>query len=85
MDPTLDDCNEALDWIEDTFDLGKDFRIRIREVDGVHYIALTCFRGRSPSASEICSPDGWAMEAWTRDEDGYWKSAIYRVREDEER
>gem|GEM_PF-4671929 len=34
MNPTLDDCNDVLDWIDEKFDPGKRLSCRIREIDG---------------------------------------------------
>jgi len=78
MDPTLDDCNELLDWLEEQFDLDRKLRIRIRELNGVHFVQLSWNRAKRPEAHELYPPKGWLIERWLIDEDGVWQSALYR-------
>ena len=46
MNPTLEDCNDVLDWIDNNFDFGKELRARVREADDSFFVMLT-WRGTS--------------------------------------
>jgi hypothetical protein len=70
MEPTLDDCNAALDEIEEMYDFGKDLRIRIMNSDEVLYLSLTWFKAQPPRGQRRLSAprlvDGRVVEGRRR-------------------
>ncbi|MCY3022001.1 MAG: hypothetical protein NTW87_23565 [Planctomycetota bacterium] len=79
MRTTLDECNEALDWLEESFEFGRELRIRVRRDSGLYYLGLTWYGTEQPRGSFVYPPIGWAMMAWRRAEHGVWESEIFRV------
>lgn len=79
MNPTLDDCNEVLDWLEDNFDCGKNLRARVVLTDGGYSIILTWFGASHPSSLGIYTPSGWAMSNWWIDENQNWQVNLFEV------
>jgi hypothetical protein len=67
--------------LEDNFDFGRELKIRIRDYDGMYFIALTWYKKAAPTAAEVRPPHGWIMEQWRLDEGGVWQSAFYRAHE----
>jgi hypothetical protein len=79
MNPTLRDCNEALDWIKETFKLNDDeYRIHIHDEDGTFFIDVICYLSELPGTEELYAPPGWAMDDWWRVKGQFWRTAIYR-------
>ena len=79
MDPTLDECNKVLDWIEENFEFGRELKIRVWRGGGLYYLGLTWYGVDEPSGSLLYPPLGWAMTAWRRAEGGVWESEIFKL------
>ena len=77
---TLDDCNEVLDWLDETFDFGKEMRARVREAGNDYYVLLTWYGAEHPSTLGFYTPIGWTISGWWLDEDRNWNTGIYRIK-----
>jgi len=84
--PTLDECNELIDWLEENNDIDlNQVKFRIRELeDGsgtfmVSAIWLNRTRNRQPSASELLPPPNWVIDPsfWNGD---LWMTCFWRNR-----
>ena len=81
--PSIDDCNDLIDWIEDNNDIDlKCVRLRIREIDvaGPLFV-ITCewqFRSKSnpPKAHELMLMSGWVIDRWNWD-GAVWTTSIW--------
>lgn len=80
MNPTLDECNDVIDWLEDNFDFGRDLRARVREADGRMFVTLKWYRADDPRKSGIYCPSGWCMSDWWIDEDRNWTVTMFKAR-----
>ena len=90
FNPSIDECNEAIDWIEEwiennqtTFpEVAAKLKIRLRNTDDDPlelYIGLVWFGHEAPDDSYLIPPPGWYMYQWYRDEENghaVWKIAL---------
>jgi hypothetical protein len=79
MDPSLDECNAAIDEIEEMYDYGRDLKVRVMQIEGLYYLGLTWYRRKAPRKSEVYPPVGWVTTRWMLGEDGNWHSAFFRT------
>ena len=82
--PTLDDCNDAIEWIEDNNDIDLNevkFRIREPEEESGAFIISIIWEHRShddpPNASELLPCPGWVIDKWFWNGE-FWAGCIWR-------
>jgi len=79
MDPSLDECNDIIDWIDEMFGVRRNLRIRIRDENGVYYLKLLWSVQKRPGAEDLFSPVGWVLTKWSMNEDGLWEADLFRI------
>jgi hypothetical protein len=81
--PTLDECNDLIDWIEENNDIDSNVvKFRIRESEVAQHVVTVTWVGRDhddpPRAHELILQRGWVIEKWEHHR-GTWTSVIWRV------
>jgi hypothetical protein len=81
--PTLDECNDLIDWIEENNDIDSNVvKLRIRESEAAQHVVTVTWLGRDlddpPRAHELILRRGWVIEKWEHHR-STWTSVIWRV------